>query len=50
MMLQDVTKIQFGRTLIIQIFPSVFFVNHGRSQDFSKGGSHSVKQRVLAFS
>ena len=23
---------------------------HGRSQDFSKGGSHSVKQRVLAFS
>ena len=24
--------------------------NHGRSQDFSKGGSHCVKQRVLAFS
>ena len=23
---------------------------HGRSQDFSKGGSHSVKQRVLTFS
>ena len=23
---------------------------HGRSQDFSKGGSHCVKQRVLAFS
>ena len=25
-------------------------LHHGRSQDFSKGGSHSVKQRVLAFS
>ena len=23
---------------------------HGHSQDFSKGGSHCVKQRVLAFS
>ena len=24
--------------------------NHGHSQDFLKGGSHFVKQRVLAFS